>query len=496
MSAADSCSCPGCSGNLVFDISAQALTCAHCGGKYPVPEYDRLMSQRAGSAAAPDDPDNRANEQTSREASPNKSPEEAAPETAAPAVYACSSCGGEITPGILGATDTCPFCGNAIVLADKIRRQREPDMIIPFALDKTVLMDKYRELLGKARFVPDSYMAEATPERIQARYVPFWLYDVSADGSLSFEAKLVEHTEEYGRSRTVTHKFRGKASGHRSFRNIPQDATSEVDDEISQSLEPYDTGKAQPFSYSWLSGLDARIYNMDNRASFEPVKARVRASMESYLVDADRYTKHKVLESSYEITPKKISYALFPIWTMELKWKGGTCLFAMNGQTGACSENIPTSGFKLWTCSLTTWFFCSMAVSYPFIAAYEAELTDSEIAACIVYGIPFMLSWCFQQFVCVPYLFKTNIRSAISGALLLILGVLAFLITLDAYEFWETLISTGIILGVFWCGLGFSAMKDALWDERRKTALMLKKEADYYAWDYDCRADREVEQLS
>ena len=95
-----------------------------------------------------------------------------------------------------------------------------------------------------------------------------------------------------------------------------------------------------------------------------------------------------------------------------------------------------------------------------------------------------------------PYLFKTNSLSAISGALLLILGVLAFLITLDAYEFWETLISTGIILGVFWCGLGFSAMKDALWDERRKTALMLKKEADYYAWDYDCRADREVEQLS
>ena len=101
------CSCPGCSGNLVFRIREGRLFCDHCGQSYDVPEYDRSVRRAANPAL--ENPD---------------APEDSYTE--------CPSCGGEISPGVLGATETCPFCGNALILSGKIRRQAEPDFIIPF----------------------------------------------------------------------------------------------------------------------------------------------------------------------------------------------------------------------------------------------------------------------------------------------------------------------------------------------------------------------------
>lgn len=86
MSVSESCSCPGCSGNLVFDIASQTLVCAHCGGHYTVSEYDLLKNG------------------DSRNAVPASEPAADAPD----AVYSCDSCGGEIMSGILGLPKPVP----------------------------------------------------------------------------------------------------------------------------------------------------------------------------------------------------------------------------------------------------------------------------------------------------------------------------------------------------------------------------------------------------
>ncbi|MEE3422122.1 MAG: hypothetical protein VZR11_05380 [Succinimonas sp.] len=120
---------------------------------------------------------------------------------------------------MLGATETCPFCGNALILSGKIRRQAEPDFIIPFTLDRGDFMDKFRKSLADLGSVPDEIIREIRPENMQARYIPFWLYDVRAEGKCSFKNPRRE-------DRRWT--FLAESSAELEFRDVTQDATTEL----------------------------------------------------------------------------------------------------------------------------------------------------------------------------------------------------------------------------------------------------------------------------
>ncbi|WP_406546382.1 hypothetical protein [Succinimonas sp.] len=298
------CSCPGCSGNLVFRIREGRLFCDHCGQSYDVPEYDR--SVRRAANPAPENPD---------------APEDSYTE--------CPSCGGEISPGALGATETCPFCGNALILSGKIRRQAEPDFIIPFTLDRGDFMENFRKILAAPGSVPDEIIREIRPENMQARYIPFWLYDVRAEGRAAFKNPRRE-------DRRWT--FLAESAAELEFRDVTQDATTELDDGLSQNLEPYDPDSARPFSYSWLSGLDARIYNMDDRQSYQTVRDRVIASLNRKLIP---YDSCDLISRDINILPRSVSYALFPVWTLELAAGDQTYIAAMNGATGKIAAALP-----------------------------------------------------------------------------------------------------------------------------------------------------------
>ena len=113
---------------------------------------------------------------------------------------------------------------------------------------------------------------------MQARYIPFWLYDVRAEGKCSFKNPRREDRRWM---------FLAESSAELEFRDVTQDATTELDDGLSQNLEPYDLDSARPFGYSWLSGLDARIYNMDDRQSYQTVRDRVIASLNRKLIPYD-----------------------------------------------------------------------------------------------------------------------------------------------------------------------------------------------------------------
>ncbi len=113
---------------------------------------------------------------------------------------------------------------------------------------------------------------------MQARYIPLWLYDVRAEGKCSFKNPRREDRRWM---------FLAESSAELEFRDVTQDATTELDDGLSQNLEPYDLDSARPFSYSWLSGLDARIYNMDDRQSYQTVRDRVIASLNRMLIPYD-----------------------------------------------------------------------------------------------------------------------------------------------------------------------------------------------------------------
>ena len=402
MNYSDHARCPSCSGNMIFNIGAQKLVCSSCSRMLSPDEYELIIAEKkqkgvsdeAVSGARPNVDEN------DGFASLNRS-------------YTCSSCGGEINPGALGAADFCPFCGNAIVFTDKYREQRMPDFILPFIREKSYFIANFRKRARTKYFVPDSFIREAVPENVRATYVPFWLYDVKVSGEADYQAEKVER-RGFGKYSSYEHQvYQGHTAGSQKYLHVPQDGSSNVDDRISQALEPYPVEAAQPFSFAWLSGLNATIYNMDSHDSYVSIRRRVTASFDAFLSDAKNFTYTRIDRRDYKMEPLKVSYALFPIWTMDLVWNNVKFRFAMNGQTGKSAEEFPISWGKFFTCQLSSWFMASsFGLWLALILLPEKGSGGKEMGDFM--SLMFFLSAVFVRFVSVKYLFTRNLNSCLS----------------------------------------------------------------------------------
>ena len=421
MNYSDQARCPSCSGSMIFNIGAQKLVCSSCSRILSPDEYELIIAEKkqkgvsdeAVSGARPNVDEN------DGFASLNRS-------------YTCSSCGGEINPGALGAADFCPFCGNAIVFTDKYREQRMPDFILPFIREKSYFIANFRKRARTKYFVPDSFIREAVPENVRATYVPFWLYDVKVSGEADYQAEKVER-RGFGKYSSYEHQvYQGHTAGSQKYLHVPQDGSSNVDDRISQALEPYPVEAAQPFSFAWLSGLNAIIYNMDSQDSYVSIRRRVTASFDEFLSDAKNFTYTRIDRRDYKMEPLKVSYALFPIWTMDLVWKKRKFRFAMNGQTGKSAEEFPVSWMKFYSCQLTSWFMASCFWMWLALVLIPEKVTDARVPGVFAVFM-LLLSAVFVRYVSVRYLFTRNLNSWLSA--LTMLGCSAYLMSLCLDDF-------------------------------------------------------------
>ncbi|MBQ8707717.1 MAG: hypothetical protein IJ523_06510 [Succinivibrionaceae bacterium] len=334
------CRCPSCSGNMEYVIATRKLTCGSCGRLMDPEDYENTVRQkediREGSGrsfvkGAEINQDEGAESVTSR-------------------TYTCSSCGGQISVGALRATTRCPFCDNDLVFLDKYHDQCTPDLIGPFTWDKQQFMFRWQKEINETKyFVPDRFLESLKVMELTPMYVPFWLYDVTAAGTVFFQLERVQAFGS-GKNRRYRHEvFNGSASGVLGFSRIPQDATTEMDDDISQALEPYDMEATRPFSLAYLSGQDARIFNMDEHSSFRSAKKRVSDTVGRYLSGAHGYTYYKIISTDCDIHPVKVQYALLPIWYMRVRWESKHYRIAMNGQSGKFVCEVPVSRLKMYS---------------------------------------------------------------------------------------------------------------------------------------------------
>ena len=475
--------CPGCSGNLTFAIGKQALVCESCGLSLTVPGYDKLVMEKARSNVSLTEAADRIMRTQERQNNPQR-------------IYTCRSCGGLIRPGALSASDSCPFCGNAIVFSDKYRDQAEPDYIIPFKKDRACFAEACRNLMEKSLFVPEEFRSEARPESIRAEYVPFWIYDADADD----RAKLAAETVQPVKSSFVHDLYEGNVAGHTEFRGVPQDASGDVPDEITQTLEPYLIEDAVPFNFAYLSGLDARIYDADYVQGFNVVKERLLCSSARFLTGR-RFDNIRVLERDCHVRTLAVGYALYPVWTMTMAWEGRNYTFAMNGQTGT-SAGLPPADIRLmnlagyaggmllflpagifWTYLTASYQFGSLKpLAGLVVAAMMSILLLTALAACTLWR---------------KYAVFAGRRSH-AGYLKAAMGLAAALFFLDTGihvfrgEFWGP-VAPGLL---FLIGLGLGGIirdffREQVRKEQESLALKHKADADAYVREESLRIDRQ-----
>ena len=135
------------------------------------------------------------------------------------------------------------------------------------------------------------------------------------------------------------------------FQHIPVDGSSKMPDDLMESIEPFDFSEAVDFQTAYLSGFFANRYDVTGDDSVERANTRIKNSTEAEFKKTTKgYDSVVTAASSMRLSESTEHYALYPVWILNTKWNGNDYMFAMNGQTGKFTGNLPASvgGLRGW----------------------------------------------------------------------------------------------------------------------------------------------------
>lgn len=339
--------CPTCTGPLHFVGASGQLECEYCGSSFDVAEIEELYAKKEAEAT----------EATKNEEQKSKASDEGESQWDVSGLnekwdstadkmktYSCPSCGAELICDDTTAATSCPYCGNPSIVPGQFAGVIRPDYVLPFKLSKDDAIKALKKHYKKKPLLPKSFSEANHLDEIKGIYVPFWMFDGEAEGSVSFNATRSHSHVSGGYKITVTEHFDVKRSGKLAFEKVPVDASAKMPDDYMDSIEPYDYSELKQFSTAYLPGFLADKYDVTVEDSYERVDKRFKGSFADKLANTViGYNSCVQRDADIRLKRGKVHYALLPVWLLNTKWKGKNFLFAMNGQTGKFVGDLPIS---------------------------------------------------------------------------------------------------------------------------------------------------------
>ena len=364
--------CPACTGPLHFVGASGKLECDYCGAQYEVADIEKLYADKEAAAAA-------ASEKAEAKAEANRQKmadmesqgwdtsglsSDWGAEADGMKAYNCPSCGAELICDASTAATSCPYCGNPTVVPGQFSGALKPDFVLPFKLSKEDAVAALKNHYKGKPLLPKAFTNGNHIEKIQGVYVPFWMFDGQAEGTVDYEGLIHHEYETSDYEVTETEHYDVHRGGSISFEKVPVDASSKMPDDHMDSIEPYDYAGLKPFSTAYLPGFLADKYDVTVEESHDRADGRCSASLEGALRrTTTQYDSCVPLRQDIRLRRGKVHYALLPVWMLHTKWNGKDFLFAMNGQTGKLVGDLPTDMGKFWA------IFAAVAAPVTAIAA-------------------------------------------------------------------------------------------------------------------------------
>lgn len=336
--------CPCCDGAIEFDSSLQKMKCPYCDTEF---EMDTLVSYG-------EELKNQGTDDMQWDSSAGQQWQE--DELTGLRTYVCGSCGGEIVGDANLAATACPFCDNPVVMKGQFAGALKPDLVVPFKLDKKTAKEALKRHYKGKRLLPKLFKDENHIDEIKGIYVPFWLFDADADANIHYKATRVRRWSDSNYTYTETSYFHVARGGTLGFQAVPVDGSTKMEDDLMESIEPFDLADAVDFNTAYLAGYLADKYDVDSEQSVARANQRIKKSTEDAFAATVRgYTTVRPVSSSVKLENGHAKYALYPVWLLNTNWKGKKYTFAMNGQTGKMVGDLPMDkgAYFRWLFGLT-----------------------------------------------------------------------------------------------------------------------------------------------
>lgn len=340
--------CPACTGPMHFDSATGRLQCDYCGSSYEVSEIEALYADKNAAAAdaAAKAEEKRASadrkdggvdgwqlEDTGTEWNDSESGVKA---------YNCPSCGAELICDDTTAATSCPYCDNPTIIPSSLSGSLKPDAIVPFKLDKEQAKKAFRSHLKGKRLLPRLFSEENHLDEIKGLYVPFWLFDASADADITYTGNQVRTWSDEDYNYTETKEYELRRSGSLDFENVPVDGSEKIDNKLMESVEPFDVAQAVDFKTAYLAGYLADKYDVAAKDCVGRANARMQESVKDTFFSTTSGYSTVIPKSTYiHVNKGRARYMLLPVWVLNTTWRDEKYVFAMNGQTGKFVGNLP-----------------------------------------------------------------------------------------------------------------------------------------------------------
>lgn len=304
--------CPGCGASMRFDPATQMLKCDFCSGSYAITDQTTA--------------DNVSEETEYFEST----------------LFTCPNCNGEIMADGDTAVTFCSYCGSSVELQGRLVKMIPPSYVLPFKTTKESVEEQYKKYIGKALFAPKYMREQSNTEKIRGIYMPYWLYDYSANQVVGLSGQKSHRSGDY----IITDHYRINVPLKAEYKGTAFDASSSFSDELSESIAPYNVRDNKPFQEAYMAGfyadtadVQAVVYEPQAREAVgQDATVRVirsRKELSGYNVSTSDGSIGRALNAD------KQEMAYFPVWFLATKHGDHVSYAVVNGQTGKVAADVP-----------------------------------------------------------------------------------------------------------------------------------------------------------
>ena len=318
--------CIACGGKLIFEPSIGKWKCEYCKSEF---DLETLQKHETNISS-------KKNNETKETDTYNEYVE-----------YHCKDCGAKIIADENTASTFCVYCGNTAVLKNKLSGKFAPSRIIPFKKTKDEALEAFKSLYKGRPLMPKFFNDTKNIEKISGVYIPFWLFDFHNSVNVEANAKKVTSWTVGDTVYTKTDSYKVVRDASMDFNSIPVDGSTRFDDDIMNTIEPFNFNELVTYNHAYLSGFLAEKYDVESEVSKEVALKRAHKStdleIEKSMIGYSSKTK---IVNNYTDNNTKTEYVLLPVWMVNVKYSGKYYTFAMNAQTGEFVGNIPVDKKK------------------------------------------------------------------------------------------------------------------------------------------------------
>lgn len=372
--------CPNCHGALEYNPVSDEMECAHCGGGYTVQEmelgkqkiYDYVLENGTlttieGESEGDDHRISKNENMIGNFYGINDEME--------CKIYTCTSCGAELAVSDTEVSTWCAYCGQPTVVYSRVSRELKPDYVIPFKTTREEAIKEIRKSVRRTLFSPKRFK-NFEIEKVRGIYIPYYLFDVHFRN----EQKLKGVTKD---NSYQSWKIKGECK----FEKISCDASSHLDDNLTQRLEPFDYDEMQDFNAAYLSGFYAERNDLSVGQMKKFVSKRCNemyTSMINKQFDL-RPEETEIMSEHPSCAIKKSEYVLFPVWFLTFRYKNQPYTMLMNGQTGKIVGAAPFNKGKVILLYLVVNVLTILAFIFGYF--YFSELIYRSLFLIILFGL-------------------------------------------------------------------------------------------------------------